>query len=89
MTHVFVHRFSLSQKVLSENLDFLVSHFQCFFPCSDALLQFRQSCSFRLETFGFSVDPILLGLDVLCRFLRAIELLLEFLEFLLQNFLAS
>ena len=44
----FVHRFSLSQKVLSENLDFLVSHFQCFFPYSEALLQFRQSCSFRL-----------------------------------------
>ena len=68
MALVFVHRFSLSQKVLSENLDFLVGHFQCFFPHSEALLQFRQSCKFRLETFGFSVDPILFGLDVLCLF---------------------
>ena len=72
-----------------ENLDLLVSHFQGFFPHSEALLQFRQSCSFCLEPFGLSVDPILLGLDVLCCFLRAVELLLEFLEFFLQNSFAS
>ena len=49
MALVFVHRFPLSQQVFSENLNLLVSHFQSFFSYSEALLQFRQPCSFGLR----------------------------------------
>ena len=67
MALVFVHRFSFSQEVLPKNLDLLVSHSRTL----------RLSCHSANFAFGFSVDPNLFGLDVLCRFLRAIELPLK------------
>ena len=79
----------LSQQVLSENLDILESYSQSFFPSSKVLLHLRQLCALGLDAFGFPVDPILIGLDVLRSVLRAIEFLLVFLELFSQNSLAS
>ena len=82
---VLVHRFTFSQQVLSENLDLLASHSQSCLSYSEILLHLRLLRALGLDAFGFSVDPILLGLDVLCGVLWAIEFPLVFFEFFLQN----
>ena len=85
MALVFVHRLSLSQQVCSENLDFLVSNSQGFFPDSEILLHLRQLRALGLDAFGLSVDPVLLGFDVLRSVLRATEFPLVPLELSFQN----
>ena len=89
MTPVFVHRFALSEHVFSENLDLLVSCSQSYFPNSETLLHLPQLRALGLDAFGLSVDPVLFGLDVLRRVLRAVESLLVPFEFSFHNSLAS
>ena len=88
MASVFVHRSSHGQQVCSENLDFLVGNTHVFFLDTEILLHLRQLRALGLDAFGFPVDPILFGLDVLRSVLRAIEFLLVPLEFFFQNSLA-
>ena len=89
MAPVFVHRRSLAEQVCSENLDFLVSNTQGFFLDSEVLLHLRQLRALGLDAFGLTVDPVLLGLDVLRSILRAIGFLLVPFELFFQNALAS